>query len=488
MKPTLNEQLARMQKLAGIIKENQGSNTNMLDFSSWKRIMGDDNIYAMIPPSKKAEEGLDIWVYPAKNKVMIASNDDNMIQTIADKYNSEVYQEMAPSIYQVNLKLADLASLFPGQDFFLDDMNEGDTDYDRAKSAKRLGKKGEENIYGAGVKKGEEIEKEKMTKSKLKSKIKEMILAELNEDSTEDVDEPGALNNMYDPLAESKDDPQTAEDYYELFKEEDLIDDRREYDIEDFTLGGMDYQTAFELERILQPLDINDVDLGSITVEGNIYDDGYISSAKFKDGVDIIADQRIELEDLLGKDKIAKLTNLNEAKKDEEVEDVTVDDTEVVDAPESDMMAGESAEISGIQSNLQSAYAEAKALGDEKLITQIANTITYFTKAHILDTAPVNEAITNDNAIYDILSNMDNEDIINDMFTAIQQNPSMKLEDFLNQYDGGNDLGDDNDDNYDDNMDVYDDSYQDMAEAKKAKNKLDQINENMFPMLKRILR
>ena len=82
---------------------------------------------------------------------------------------------------------------------------------------------------------------------------------------------------------------------------------------------------------------------------------------------------------------------LAEAKKDEEVEDVTVDDTEVVDAPASDMIAGESAEISGIQSNLQSAYAEAKALGDEKLITQIANTITYFTKAHILDTAPVNE-------------------------------------------------------------------------------------------------
>ena len=84
---------------------------------------------------------------------------------------------------------------------------------------------------------------------------------------------------------------------------------------------------------------------------------------------------------------------LGEAKKDEEVEDVTVDDTEVVDAPASDMMAGESAEISGIQANLQSAYAEAKALGDEKLITQIANTITYFTKAHILDTAPVNESM-----------------------------------------------------------------------------------------------
>lgn len=41
-------------------------------------------------------------------------------------------------------------------------MEKGDTDYDRAKDAKRLGKKGEENIYGAGVKKGEEIAAKKM--------------------------------------------------------------------------------------------------------------------------------------------------------------------------------------------------------------------------------------------------------------------------------------------------------------------------------------
>ena len=584
MKPTLNEQLARMQKLAGIIKENQGSNTNMLDFSSWKRIMGDDDMYQMVPPSKNTEEVLDVRVYPSKNKVMIASNDDNMIQTIADKYNSEVYQEMAPSIYQVNLKLTDLANLFPGQDFFLDDMNEsegaykdskvnfgkfknveyykvdnklylvvtnsdnfkeiensmdfgdrdyledqeksflndtvdklanemsnylsamgvkneiydnqigygqeidnlivainpndlsklnntqmneGDTDYDRAKSAKRLGKKGEENIYGAGVKKGEEIEKEKMTKSKLKSKIKEMILAELNEDSTEDVDEPGALNNMYDPLAEAEGDKEINKKLADLARKgmEDSYNKDDEEELEDHN-----YDAEFLFKYFKNKSDL-------FMDEMREYDAEELMNSY----PGLSQEEAEKLEDMLQ-------NPLDEAKKDEEVEDVTVDDTEVVDTPASDMMAGETAEVSGIQSNLQAAYAEAKALGDEKLITQIANTITYFTKAHILDTAPVNEAITNDNAIYDILSNMDNEDIINDMFTAIQQNPSMKLEDFLNQYDGGNDLGDDNDDNYDDNMDVYDDSYPDMAEAKKAKNKLDQINENMFPMLKRILR
>ena len=44
----------------------------------------------------------------------------------------------------------------------VDDLMEVDTDYDRAKDAKGLGKKGEKNIYGAGVKKGEEIAAKKM--------------------------------------------------------------------------------------------------------------------------------------------------------------------------------------------------------------------------------------------------------------------------------------------------------------------------------------
>ena len=264
--------------------------------------------------------------------------------------------------------------------------NEGYDEFQRAdKGSKDITAKdkGEEEVYGAGVEKGEEIEKKKMTKEQLKAQIKEMILAELTEDS----------------------------------------------------------------------LNENSPKIG---------------------------------------DKIAKLTNLNEAKKDEEVEDVTVDDTEVVDAPASDMMAGESTEVSGIQSNLQAAYAEAKALGDEKLITQIANTITYFTKAHILDTAPVNESqinevLQNDDLIYDRMSDMDQEQLVSMILSFAESNPSVTLVDYLNNEFGYDDESD-NDDNYDDNMDVYDDSYPDMAEAKKAKNKLDQINENMFPMLKRILR
>ena len=47
---------------------------------------------------------------------------------------------------------------------------EADTDAKRADDAKRLGKKGEENIYGAGVKKGEEVEAAKMKKEEMAPK------------------------------------------------------------------------------------------------------------------------------------------------------------------------------------------------------------------------------------------------------------------------------------------------------------------------------
>jgi hypothetical protein len=51
--------------------------------------------------------------------------------------------------------------------------------------------KGEEEVYGAGVKKGEEIEKKKMKMSEFKAKIKEMVLAEvsLDIDNMEDAPE-----------------------------------------------------------------------------------------------------------------------------------------------------------------------------------------------------------------------------------------------------------------------------------------------------------
>lgn len=41
-------------------------------------------------------------------------------------------------------------------------------------------------------------------------------------------------------------------------------------------------------------------------------------------------------------------------------------------------------DISGLQKLLQDALAQAKETGDEKLVQQIANTLTYFTRAHLI--------------------------------------------------------------------------------------------------------
>ena len=170
----------------------------------------------------------------------------------------------------------------------------------------------------------------KMTKSELKSKIKEMILAELTEDSTED-QEITDDNADYDPVAE---------------------------------MNGPWNQNQNDTD------DMENMNLDDFDYEDENYSDDYI------DDYDSIYDQGID-----------------EAKKDkeEEVEDVTVDTT-TEELPD-ETVAPSSNDIPNIQSHLQSAYAEAKQLGDEKLITQIANTITYFTKAHVLDTAPVNESM-----------------------------------------------------------------------------------------------
>ena len=44
------------------------------------------------------------------------------------------------------------------------------------------------------------------------------------------------------------------------------------------------------------------------------------------------------------------------------------------------------------------------------------------------------EVLQNDDLIYDILTNMDLEQLVSDMLDAAENNPSLTLEDFLNRY------------------------------------------------------
>ena len=87
-------------------------------------------------------------------------------------------------------------------------------------------------------------------------------------------------------------------------------------------------------------------------------------------------------------------------KKDEEVEDVTVDDTEIDMGGEMDMGAEMPAvpAATDVQKELMDALEAAKTSGDEKLVRQIGNALTYFTRSQVSkEEAPtMSEGMEND--------------------------------------------------------------------------------------------
>jgi hypothetical protein len=66
-----------------------------------------------------------------------------------------------------------------------------------------------------------------------------------------------------------------------------------------------------------------------------------------------------------------------EAKKDEEIEDVDID------VSDDEMRGGDNPDIDKIQDLLEQLQNAAEDLGDEKLLTQIGNIITFFTRQHV---------------------------------------------------------------------------------------------------------
>ena len=110
--------------------------------------------------------------------------------------------------------------------------------------------------------------------------------------------------------------------------------------------------------------------------------------------LDGVKDEKKSLRDKVREMVLAELageTELEEAKKDkpeEEVEDVEVEDTEEFTSDEEtdgeDMASNLEADEKEIMDHLEQALEFAKQKGDEKLIDQIGNTITFFTRQYIV--------------------------------------------------------------------------------------------------------
>jgi hypothetical protein len=203
--------------------------------------------------------------------------------------------------------------------------------------------KGEEEVYGAGVKKGEEIEKKKMKESQLRAKIKEMIVAEmaLDIDTMEDAPE-----SEVDFLAELEG----------MLGEDDSLENLSDYEL-----------IELANDEGMEEMIIRDGDGGLVN--------------------------RKEIISLLKSTK-DYATSLSEVEKDEdEEEEIEVTDDFSTEEPQGkgkiDVTQNADAELTGdkkmVQDNLEAALEAAKALGDDKLVTQIGNSLTFFTKQHVVN-------------------------------------------------------------------------------------------------------
>ena len=113
--------------------------------------------------------------------------------------------------------------------------------------------------------------------------------------------------------------------------------------------------------------------------------------------------KKSELKEMIKAAMLAEMeveeTEVYEAEGDEEVdaEEIDIDtDAETVDAGEVDVTANADAGLTGekkdVQDNLEAALEAAKALGDQKLVDQIGNSITFFTRTHVVGKGEVAEA------------------------------------------------------------------------------------------------
>ena len=97
-------------------------------------------------------------------------------------------------------------------------------------------------------------------------------------------------------------------------------------------------------------------------------------------------------------DFLAELEGMLNEAEDEETEEVTddvttddvaVDDTETIDTETTTEV---NPDVKAVQDSLTQAQAAAQKLGDAKLTDQIGNTITFFTRAHVVEKGAVAEA------------------------------------------------------------------------------------------------
>ena len=95
--------------------------------------------------------------------------------------------------------------------------------------------------------------------------------------------------------------------------------------------------------------------------------------------------KKMKVSELKAKIKETILAELSLSEADEDEVDVDIEDEVSVDVEEPAEAAGLSSDEQEIQDNLKMAYDNAVAIGDQKLADQIGNSITFFTRTHVVE-------------------------------------------------------------------------------------------------------
>ena len=256
----------------------------------------------------------------------------------------------------------------------------------------------------------------KMKKSEFKDKIKEMILNEMNldidnmEDAPEsEVDFLAELEGMLDE-AEGLTPLQDYVYQYEIEisgedRAQEFLDDIKKLntpkDVYDYYAYDRDWSGSMDddLNNIFRQVsrkfknlnEASEFDTNKpariaefITALNRLVDD-YHAELYLND--DLFA--AIEMVIKAAKEEAMNLSEADETEKDTaEAEDVTVDDTETIDTETTTEV---NPDVKAVQDALTQAQAAAQKLGDAKLTDQIGNTITFFTRAHVVEKGAVAE-------------------------------------------------------------------------------------------------
>jgi len=186
----------------------------------------------------------------------------------------------------------------------------------------------------------------------------------LTEDKRTDAEEEGYLDGLKDEKADLKKENVksskiTVKEFKAQIKERILAEMKDDLDEADAVSFRRQNSPSYTMDADGGPVNPQPHKVGKSTVEEEMED-----KMDEAEDVEVTDDENIDID-------VEK--------------DIDIDDKET----ESDIrvktsVPGESTEVEAVQGLLTKAQQEAERLGDEKLLAQIGNTITYFTRKHVV--------------------------------------------------------------------------------------------------------